>query len=103
MGSGTSTRTTWLDGLGEWAWPGARPALELTPAAWVPALPLPRHPASARGARARLAARSREPLRLARLAVLLAIGAGTFVLSSGITHSGGAAGQRRGRRGSLPP
>src|SRR5579862_2996850 len=78
--------TTWLDGLGDWTWPGSAPAIELTPAAWVPALPLPvvlpRAPAPAR---ARTLPRA---LRLARLVALLAIGAATFVLSSGIARSG---------------
>ena len=78
--------TTWLDGLGDWTWPGSAPALEVTPAAWVPALPLPL-PLPRRVAPARSRALPRT-LRLARLVALLAIGAGTFVVSSGVTHSG---------------
>jgi S-formylglutathione hydrolase FrmB len=78
--------TTWLDGLGDWSWPGSAPALELTPAAWVPALPLPvALPRAAPRARPRSLPRA---LRLARLVALLAIGAATFVLSSGIARSG---------------
>ena len=80
--------TTWLDGLGEWTWPGSAPALELTPAAWVPALPLPvALPRPAAAARPRALPRA---LRLARLVALLAIGAATFVVSSGIARSGAA-------------
>ncbi len=86
MGGDVGTRdrasSTWLDGLGDWTWPGSAPALELTPAAWVPVLPLPvALPRPVAPARSRTLPRA---LRLARLAALLAIGAATFVLSSGI-------------------
>ena len=31
---------TWLEGFGDWAWPGLGPAVEVGPAPWVPALPV---------------------------------------------------------------
>jgi len=89
-------KETWLDGLGEWAWPGSpAPAAELVPAAWVPAVPL-RIPAAALPLPlpSRAPARRRplpRPLRLARLAVLLAAGTATFLLSGNVLHRGGAA------------
>ena len=87
------------DGASEPGWTGsetgpgpeAAPALELAPAAWVPALPLPaRRARAARGARAATHAAAAR-CALARLVALLAIGAATFVLSSGIAHSGASA------------
>ncbi len=86
--------STWLDGLGEWAWPGSTPALELAPAAWVPAAPLPL-PRPVAAPRPRSIPR---PLRLARLVALLAIGAATFVASSGIARSGAGAASPHGVR-----
>ncbi len=72
---------TWLDGLGDWAWPGSSaPAVEAVPAAWVPVRPLPAPRAVAAPARPHALPR---PLRLARLVALLAIGAGTYLLGSG--------------------
>ena len=75
----------WLDGFGEWSWPGLKPAVELTPASWVPALPLrveaPAIPVGLRVARPRPRPLPRA-LRLARLVVLLAVAAATFALSS---------------------
>ena len=73
----------WLDGFGEWSWPGLKPAVELTPASWVPALPLrleaPAVPIRLRVQRPRSLPR---PLRLARLVMLLAVAGATFALSS---------------------
>src|SRR5580658_9265944 len=72
----TARSGTWLDGLGEWAWPGtARPAVEVAPASWVPALPLP-----VALPRALPVRRRRLPrwLRFARLLALLALAAGAF-------------------------
>jgi S-formylglutathione hydrolase FrmB len=79
----------WLEGFGEWSWPSLRPAVELAPAAWVPAMPrialeapgvpagvvLPRRSTSTR--RATLP----RPLRLARLVLLLAVAGATFFAS----------------------
>jgi S-formylglutathione hydrolase FrmB len=79
---------SWLEGSPDWAWPGLKPVVEVGPAAWVPALPRIELPP------ARVAVRPRSlprPLRLARLALLIAIAAGTFVVSSGIALSGPAA------------
>jgi enterochelin esterase-like enzyme len=74
--------STWLDGLGDWAWPGtSAPALEAVPAAWVPVRPLPAPRPVAAPVRPRALPR---PLRLARLALLLAVGAATFLLSGGV-------------------
>ena len=91
MATMAATRTrsaTWLDGLGEWSWPGATPAVELAPAAWVPAAPVLRpHVARPQQRRQTLP----RPLRLARLAVLLAAAGATFVISSGVARSGAAA------------
>ena len=84
-------KETWLDGLGEWSWPGSpAAAVELGPASWVPVVPL-RIPAPALPLPAR--ARQRplpRPLRLARLVALLAVGTGTFLLSSNAVHRGAA-------------
>lgn len=79
----------------------AKPAVELTPAAWVPAMPriavegpaLPALPA--RVARPRAATLPR-PLRLARLVLLLAVAGATFVVSRSVLarplpHAGAAA------------
>ncbi len=61
----------WLEGLGDWAWPGTHPAPEHSPPPWVPARPPQLSPAMAGpGAQALPAARSRA-WRLA-LAMLLA-------------------------------
>jgi S-formylglutathione hydrolase FrmB len=91
MGAVAARSTSnWLEGSPDWAWPGLKPAVELGPAAWVPALPVRIElPA------ARVAVRPRprtlpRPLRLARLALLVALAAGTFVVSSGIAQSGPA-------------
>lgn len=76
--------STWLDGFGDWAWPGPRPAVEIGPAAWVPSTPLMAVEASALPARvARPRSSSlRRPLRLARLLLLLVVAGATFALSS---------------------
>src|SRR5579862_4587841 len=79
----TTVGATWLEGLGEWAWPGqaaSAPAVELGPAGWVPVLPRPLERPLARERRRALP----RPLRLARLALLLAIAAATFLVSSGV-------------------
>src|ERR1700737_2721336 len=68
-----SSTPTWLDGFGDWAWPGLRPAAELAPAARL------------RAERPRGLPR---PLRLARLALLVAVAGGTFVVSNGLARSG---------------
>ncbi len=77
---------TWLDGFGEWAWPGLKPAVEIGPAPWVPTLPrrIEVPVVRLRVERPRMLPR---PLRLARLAVLVAVGAGTLVLGSGLARS----------------
>jgi enterochelin esterase-like enzyme len=73
----------WLDGFGEWSWPALRPAVELAPAAWVPAMP--RVAVDAPGLPARVARPRRStlprPLRLARLVLLLAVAGTTFFVS----------------------
>jgi S-formylglutathione hydrolase FrmB len=74
--------TTWLEGFGEWAWPGQTtpaPAVELGPAGWVPLLPRPLERPIAPPRRRTLA----RPLRLARLVLLIAVAAATYVVSSG--------------------
>jgi S-formylglutathione hydrolase FrmB len=82
-----SSTPTWLDGFGDWAWPGLMPAAELAPAAWVPALPLRIEPPVARLHAERPRGLPR-PLRLARLALLVAVAGGTFVVSNGLARSG---------------
>jgi S-formylglutathione hydrolase FrmB len=74
---------TWLDGFGEWSWPGLKPAVEVSPAAWVPALPRIAVESPAAAARVALPRRSTlpRPLRLARLALLLAVAGATVVVS----------------------
>jgi enterochelin esterase-like enzyme len=87
-------RETWLDGLGEWSWPRTvAPAVELVPAAWVPAMPVAvAAPLPARRLPAPSARRAPlpRPLRLARLVLLLVAGAATFTISSGVLRGGSA-------------
>jgi S-formylglutathione hydrolase FrmB len=83
---------TWLEGFGDWAWPGLKPAVEIGPAPWVPALPRRIEPPAVRLPLARplpLGQRRTLPrsLRLARLAVLIAVGAGTLAFGSGLAGS----------------
>jgi S-formylglutathione hydrolase FrmB len=85
----------WLETTAaDWAWPALRPVAEAAaPAAWVAPPPL-RAVAQAPAARAAARPRPRSlprPLRLARLALLIAIAAGTFELSSGLARSGARA------------
>jgi len=80
---------SWLEGTPDWAWPGLQPAVEVGPAAWVPVLPARVELPAARVARPRPRTLPR-PLRLARLALLLAVAAATFLVSSGVASSGGA-------------
>jgi S-formylglutathione hydrolase FrmB len=96
--------SSWLDGTPEWAWPGRRPAVELAPAAWVPALPtlsalpalstlpaLPELPALPRAAARPRTRTLPRPLRLARLALLIAVAVATFVITTRLAHSRPAA------------
>jgi S-formylglutathione hydrolase FrmB len=85
-----SSTSTWMDGFGEWSWPGLKPAVEVGPAAWVPALPRIEAPAVV----VRRAPRAKQlprPIRLARLVLLMAVASGTFVISSGVGRSGAVA------------
>jgi enterochelin esterase-like enzyme len=77
---------TWLEGFGEWAWPGLKPVVEVGPAPWVPTLPQRIEPPAVRLRRERSQTLPR-PLRLARLAVLIAVAAATLVLGSGLARS----------------
>jgi S-formylglutathione hydrolase FrmB len=96
---------SWLEGTPDWAWPGLKPAVaavEVGPAAWVPALPrVERPPARVVAPRARPRTLPR-PLRLARLVLLIAVAAGTFVISSGVARSGSAAAPAVGLHVALP-
>jgi enterochelin esterase-like enzyme len=70
----------WLEGFGEWSWPGLKPAVELAPAAWVPAMPALASPAIP----ARVGPRREtlpRPLRLARLVLLVAVAGATVLVS----------------------
>ncbi len=91
---------SWLEGSPDWAWPGLKPVAELLgPAAWVPALPLRIEAPAVRVAPP--LARSRtlpRALRLARLALLLAVAGATFAISSGLALSG-----REGLAAAPPP
>ena len=81
---------TWLDGFGEWSWPGLTPAAavaDVGPAAWVPSLPLRVEAPVRRAPAARTARPLPRPLRLARLVVLAVLAGATFVLSSGVVHT----------------
>jgi S-formylglutathione hydrolase FrmB len=89
---------SWLESSPDWAWPALAPAVEAGPAAWVPSLPLIELPSARAIVRpsARVLGRPRprslpRPLRLARLALLVALAAGTFVVSSGIAAPAPAA------------
>jgi enterochelin esterase-like enzyme len=78
----TSMAAEWLDGFGEWSWPGLKPAVEAAPAAWVPAAPrlavsVPSLPARVAPRRSTLP----RPLRLARLVLLVAVAGGTVLIS----------------------
>src|SRR5271157_6247210 len=82
---------SWLEGSLDWAWPGLKPAaVEALPAAWVPALPARIEAPALRLPRPRRRTPPR-PLRLARLLGLLAVAAGTFVLSGDLLRSAPAA------------
>ena len=77
---------TWLEGFGEWAWPGLKPvAVEVGPAPWVPALPRRIEPPAIRLPRERPRTLPR-PLRLARLAVLVAVAGVTVALGTGFAR-----------------
>jgi S-formylglutathione hydrolase FrmB len=80
---------TWLEGFGEWAWPGLKPVVEVGPAPWVPALPLRIDPPAVRLPRERPRTLPR-PLRLARFAVLVAVAGATLALGSGLARSSAA-------------
>jgi S-formylglutathione hydrolase FrmB len=83
---------SWLESSPDWAWPGLKPIVEVGPAAWVPSLPrIERPPARVVVGPRAPARRLARPLRLARLALLVAVAAGTFVVSSGLARSGSAA------------
>ena len=58
--------TTWLEGLGEWSWPGCAPVGEISPAAWVPALPVRVEAPALRRAPAARRCRARCGLRASR-------------------------------------
>jgi S-formylglutathione hydrolase FrmB len=89
MGSMSAiTAPTWLDGLGDWAWPGLKPAAEIAPASWVPTLPLRIEVPAVAVRVARRRSTLPRALRLARLALLLAVAGATFVLSSGLVFAG---------------
>ena len=78
---------TWLEGFGEWAWPGLKPVVaEVGPAPWIPTLPRRIEPPVIRLPRERPRTLPR-PLRLARLAVLVAVAGATLVLGSGLARS----------------
>jgi S-formylglutathione hydrolase FrmB len=90
---------TWLDGLGDWSWPGGpHPAVEAAPATWVPRLPLPAAPAPLVPARRRALPRR---LRLARLVALLAIAAGAFGAGTLVWQHPSAAASRSVPRAAL--
>ncbi len=89
--TGSGRKETWLDGLGEWSWPGPpAAAVELAPAAWVPAVPLHIEAPLVRSPRERR--RLPRRLRLARLVALLAVGGATVAVSSEIAVRAPAAG-----------
>jgi S-formylglutathione hydrolase FrmB len=77
---------TWLEGFGEWAWPGLKPVVEVGPAPWVPTLPRRIEPPAVRLPRERPRTLPR-PLRLARLAVLVAVAGATLAFGSGLARS----------------
>jgi S-formylglutathione hydrolase FrmB len=78
---------TWLEGFGEWAWPGLKPVVvEGGPAPWVPTLPRRIEPPAVRLPRERPRTLPRA-LRLARLAVLVAVAGATLALASGLARS----------------
>lgn len=78
---------TWLEGFGEWAWPGLKPVVaEVGPAPWIPTLPRRIEPPVIRLPRER-SRRLPRALRLARLAVLVAVAGTTLALGSGLARS----------------
>jgi enterochelin esterase-like enzyme len=72
----------WLDGLGDWSWPGRRAAAEALPLppSWVPAFPPRLEPATAGGAPARWQGRA-TPRRLLVGALLSALAAVSLALA----------------------
>jgi len=76
----------WLDGFGEWSWPGLKPAVEVAPAAWVPAVPRLSVSVPAIPGRVAVPRRSTlpRPLRLARLVLLVAVAGATVLVSRNV-------------------
>jgi enterochelin esterase-like enzyme len=74
----------WLDGLGDWSWPGlSRAAAELAPAPWVPAFPRSREvPAVRRPVRRIARSRPRRRVQVARLGLVTLAAATSFTVGS---------------------
>ena len=96
----TSRAQMWLDGLGEWSWPGrSAEAVESLPPSWVPTFPPRREPAIAgSGAhplpqpeRARARRLITGVLLAALAAVCIALAQGGQLTLAGLVGSGGAA------------
>lgn len=94
-----TTRTQlWLEGLGDWSWPGrgGAAAAEVLPPPWIPALPPRLEPAAAfagAGAWAGGARQSRRGRLWLLLGLLLLVAAGTVVAVPGLRQGLGLAGE----------
>jgi S-formylglutathione hydrolase FrmB len=87
-----------MDSLGDWAWPGTRPAAEIMPPSWIPALP-PRLAPVGAGAAAVALPQRRRPWRLAFGVIASALAA----LAAGVAIEGPARLERLvGYRSAVP-
>lgn len=84
MSAIATAASPWLDGLGDWSWPGvSRAAGELAPAPWIPALPRAREVPAARAPVRRIArVRTRRRVHVARLGLLTLAAAASFTVGT---------------------
>jgi len=90
----------WLEGLGDWAWPGSRRSVDLRPPEWVPVMPPRLEPAMAGPA---VAARRAERWSARRLLVALIACLMTGWLASGPVPREAVEGVTRVIEGPPPP
>jgi enterochelin esterase-like enzyme len=85
----------WLDGLGDWSWPGlSRAVAELAPAPWVPALPRLREVPAVRVPVRRIAGtRPRRRVQIARVGLVTIAAATSFTVGSAFAPHAGPAPQ----------
>jgi enterochelin esterase-like enzyme len=84
MSAIATASSPWLDGLGDWSWPGlSRSAGELAPAPWIPAFPRAREVPAVRAPVQRIArTRARRRVQVARLGALTLAAATSFTVGT---------------------